>query len=1032
MGKRKLDSSVKKKLANNVSNNDRSVIAVVGPLAHLSIPSIYSRMSKLKNKLSMSILWLCSDVPSYYESDKRKVVKLQKKLKADQDNCSEEDLFTILLDRVPINFIHYRDDSPLINQAFDLLVIQDFGSLTANQLASACECIRAGGCIIFLLDTIKDLKELYNLKMNAYKIYDSSSHKTISLFNERFLLSLMSCPTFMAIGDNLKLIPLSNYAEPKISVEEVSEDENELNVLKNSTADTQPLGCLLNCCKTLDQAKAVVKMVDVISKKERQVTCFMGPRGRGKSAALGLGVIGAVALNFSNIYITTNNLEGLQIIFHYILMGLQEAGYKEGEDYLIIRTSKSSLLSSFSSSPPTILPSSENEKIITRINVFRTCRQFIQYISPYDASRDELFTKSTQLLIIDEAASIPFDQVKSLIGTFIVFLSITNNGYKASGRSHVSNLMKDLRRLSSNPLEEFTLSDPVLFSKKDSVEKWLNKSLCLDWVNSEKDDKDNFGCPAPEECQLFYINRETLFSYHKLPETLLQKLMNIYFASDYTANANAIQLMADSPDHHLFVLLPPTAHKSKVPEVLCFIFLRLENEDSPLNWAQDNFNADGDSSISKLIQQEYLSSKLMSLHGARIIKIAINPKYDLQEYGYDRRALQLVEEYFKGNFNIKLMNEEVTPIEKVFEKIGLNLEITPRSDCEPLFLKLEERKAEVLDYIVVNIGLTGNILKFWRRNGYTPIYVNPEANEVTREHDCILIKSLITEDRDDEMDVDGTIAEKENPNAWLINLWEQFRKRFISLLSCSFNQLKALLAVEVLQENEFISKNIKRQPLTKMELEIYMTLHDLKRLEIYSTFRDDYRRITDLLPHLARFFFMRKFDESVHLSPAQLIILLGVGLQGKTIDEIGDEIGLPGNQILAHFLKSVKKFSNWLNSIQEKAISEALGLEKQSYEAIYSMRPVPGALDDELEDASEQIKEEEQANRAKLTQEMKHLAKYAIKGTEDEWDTVLKGKHKSIVSIKTVQPKKQKNEITPLDKPEKRKQKFKKKQFNKE
>ena len=308
-------------------------------------------------------------------------------------------------------------------------------------------------------------------------------------------------------------------------------------------------------------------------------------------------------------------------------------------------------------------------------------------------------------------SSIPLDQIKSLIGPHMIFASITNNGFKASGRACVTNLVKEFRKESKNFFQELTFSQPIFYSKKDSVENWINSSFCLDWSKDvdSKDVKDDFpiGCPSPDECQLFYINRTTLFSYHKGPEALLQKLTRLYFSYDYVANANVIQAMADSPDHHLFCLLPPTSHKSKMPEILCFIFLRIENEDSPFNWTHDNFSIDGGSSISKLIEQEYLSSKLLSLHGARVIRIAINPKYDVPEYGYDRRALQLVEEYFKGNFNIKLIDEEVTPIEEVFQKIGINmLDISPRDDC-----------LRVLDYIVVSIGMTQGSLKFWRRNG---------------------------------------------------------------------------------------------------------------------------------------------------------------------------------------------------------------------------------------------------------------------------------------------------------------------------
>ena len=222
----------------------------------------------------------------------------------------------------------------------------------------------------------------------------------------------------------------------------------------------------------------------------------------------------------------------------------------------------------------------------------------------------------------------------------------------------------------------------------------------------------------------------------------------------------------------------------------------------------------------------------------------------------------------------------------------------------------------------------------------------------------------------------------------------------MTLLSYYFKDMAASLAVSLLQtSNSLVSQN-ETQPLTKKELEIYITLYDLKRLEIYSQIRDDYRRITDLLPIIARFYFLGKMGDTT-LSPAQSIILLSIGLQAKTIDDIGLELGLPGTQVLAHFYKAIKKIITFLYKIEEKATEEALGLNENKYLNMYSMRPLSGTLDDELEDAGEVIKREERENFKKLTSEMKHLAKYAIKGSEDDWNHALKDKKTTSVSIKT-------------------------------
>ena len=68
----------------------------------------------------------------------------------------------------------------------------------------------------------------------------------------------------------------------------------------------------------------------------------------------------------------------------------------------------------------------------------------------------------------------------------------------------------------------------------DPVEDWLNKLLCLDATVVPR---INSGCPLPENCDLYYINRDALFSYHKASEMFLQRIMSLYVASHYKVSS---------------------------------------------------------------------------------------------------------------------------------------------------------------------------------------------------------------------------------------------------------------------------------------------------------------------------------------------------------------------------------------------------------------------------------------------------------------------------------------------------------------
>ena len=53
------------------------------------------------------------------------------------------------------------------------------------------------------------------------------------------------------------------------------------------------------------------------------------------------------------------------------------------------------------------------------------------------------------------------------------------------------------------------------YAAGDKVESWLLELLCLN--AAEHVPKLPARLPHPTECELYYINRDTLFSYHKVP-----------------------------------------------------------------------------------------------------------------------------------------------------------------------------------------------------------------------------------------------------------------------------------------------------------------------------------------------------------------------------------------------------------------------------------------------------------------------------------------------------------------------------------
>lgn len=66
----------------------------------------------------------------------------------------------------------------------------------------------------------------------------------------------------------------------------------------------------------------------------------------------------------------------------------------------------------------------------------------------------------------------------------------------------------------------------------------------------------------------YYVNRDTLFSFHQGSEAFLSNLVAIYVSAHYKNSPNDLQMLSDAPAHHVFVLMPPVQENgTKIPQV---------------------------------------------------------------------------------------------------------------------------------------------------------------------------------------------------------------------------------------------------------------------------------------------------------------------------------------------------------------------------------------------------------------------------------------------------------------------------------
>ena len=921
MIRKKIDDKIQILLKNCISRNERAMFLIIGDKGRDQISNLHNFYSKLNPGKKLNILWCYKNELAFSNHARKKMKKIKKQMNKGVFELNDENAFDLFISTADIKFCYYHETQRILGTTFGMLILQDFEAITPNLLCRTIETVQGGGIIVFLLSNMTSLKQLYTLSMDVHARYRTENNKDIEpRFNERFILSLTSCQNCLVVDDELNLLPITNSMKNMTNIEKkideneenvfITKREKELNDLKKSLLDKNPIGPLLNLCKTVDQAKAIMCLIDIISEKNNKNTVSItSGRGRGKSSSMGLAVASSIVYGYSNIIVTAPSPDNLKTFFEFLVKGLNELNFIERKDYIIQEGT------------------GEFKGSIVNIQINKNHKQTIRYILPTDI----LIFQMAELLIIDEAAAIPLNIVKRIIPDCLTFMASTIQGYEGTGRSLSIKLIDDLRNKQSMSgsriLKEISLSQAIRYADNDPVEFWLNKLLLLDATNAESFEDS---MEDPNKLELYLVNRDTLFSYHKGSEAFLKKIMSLFVSSHYKNTPNDLQLLSDAPAHKIFVLCKSIdkQRKSKgLPDVYCAIQACEEggiSKDVILTNNKRGLKPSGDL-IPWTISDHYQDQEFAHMTSIRIVRIACHP--DCQRMGYGTKALQLLSQYYEGKF-IKIDVDEIEENEEEDDN-NKNKENEGKKKLKPLLNKLEDVKPPFIYYLGTSFGLTNNLYNFWNKSGYKPLYIAMNSNSITGEHSCIMIKPLNEGNIKTLTDINLDEENNDKKNIkWFIPFSTDFKHRLTSLLSFNFNKLDIKLCLSILdppittstamekvdnEENEGEEKIMK-----KSEIELFLTKFDFKRMELYSRNMTNYNMIIDLIPIIAHLYFNKKIF--VSLSYIQAGVLLGVGLQRKSFDCIAEEFNIESNQLLAMFNKMVKKFVSYIKNIYQKNI----------------------------------------------------------------------------------------------------------------
>jgi tRNA(Met) cytidine acetyltransferase len=257
---------------------------------------------------------------------------------------------------------------------------------------------------------------------------------------------------------------------------------------------------------TPEQAEAVAAMQRVAHGHRRRPLVLTSDRGRGKSAALGIGAARLLQQGTRHIIVTAPRQAAVAQLFAHAARLLAGARQEPG-----------------------------------RLAWQGRCIEFV----PPDALLHSL--PATELLLVDEAAAIPTPLLERMVAHYarIVFAS-TIHGYEGNGRGFALRFQKTLTQRTPG-WQALQLKQPVRWAEGDPLERLSFRALMLD---AEPVAGSAVAAASRDNSRFEWLPREQLLQQ----EPQLAELFGLLVLAHYRTRPNDLRQLLDGPNVRLAVL----------------------------------------------------------------------------------------------------------------------------------------------------------------------------------------------------------------------------------------------------------------------------------------------------------------------------------------------------------------------------------------------------------------------------------------------------------------------------------------------
>ena len=443
----------------------------------------------------------------------------------------------------------------------------------------------------------------------------------------------------------------------------------------------------------------------------------------------------------------------------------------------------------------------------------------LKYVSPID-----VFRERCDYLFVDEASGIPVNLLEGYIERFrFGVFSTTLHGYEGAGRGFQVRFLPMIKRMSKGRVIEVSMSEPIRYAYNDPVENWLFKALLLDSDPAHLDEEFREDIDLDKLRYVKIDLEDWLFN----KTNLFKEYVGIYIYAHYRNRPNDIMLLCDAPHHFARCLI----YRDTVVNSL---HLALEGDlsDDAVRRSLAGMPPSGHLIPTVLIRYFPLLKDFSKLKGIRVVRIATHP--EIMNRGIGSHALK-----------------------------GL----------------ISEARKMGMDWVGASFGATVELLNFWFKNGFIPVYLSPIKNPVSGEFSTIVVNPLNREARD-----------------YVKKFRYEFKKLFVDSMVDTYFVLDEVLAYNLLSLDRW-----------SINYDVTLKGNSLERLKEYCMGALHYGGAVDAIREVVKAHFIRSPDRRVPIPRKYEYAIISKVLQARSWEKVAQRYDVDKDELIARIREYVGK-----------------------------------------------------------------------------------------------------------------------------